>query len=59
LGKVKTQLGDTDVASLLLNSGEDFTDKDIVDELIDFLLAGSETQAASTQNIMMHFADSP
>ena len=58
-GALKTQLKDVDVVSLLLSSGQGFTDEEIADEMLDFLIAGAETMSGVAENIMMHFADSP
>jgi cytochrome P450 len=56
---IKTQLKEVDVVSLLLNSGQEFSDEEIADEMLDFLIAGTETSSGVAQNLMMHFADSP
>ena len=41
-GEVKSDLGgDSDVLSLLLSNRDVFGEEDIIDELIDFLVAGT------------------
>lgn len=45
---------DTDVLSLFLQSPEIFTDEFIVDELLDFFGAATQTTMLVTQNMLGH-----
>ena len=56
-GETKSQVGDnSDMLSLFLQSPDIFTEEVIIDELIDFLVAGSQTTQFTTQTFLAHFA---
>ena len=56
-GEAKSQVGDnSDMLSLFLQSPDIFTEEVIIDELIDFLVAGSQTTQFTTQTMLAHFA---
>jgi cytochrome P450 len=56
-GERKSQVGDqSDMLSLFLQSPDIFTEDVIIDELIDFLIAGSQSTQFTTQTILAHFA---
>lgn len=56
-GERKSQVGDqSDMLSLFLQSPDIFTEDVIIDELIDFLVAGSQSTQFTTQTILAHFA---
>lgn len=59
-GEVKSELNDdSDVLTLMLKTPEVFSDEDIIDELIDFMVAGTQTTNVTTQYAMSHFATDP
>jgi cytochrome P450 len=41
-----------------MSSDEKFSDEDVADEIIDFVMAGAGTTQSVTQALIMHFADS-
>ena len=45
--------------SLFLKESDIFSDVDVIDEIIDFFGAASETTQKSLQTFMAHFAKSP
>ena len=48
-GECKSDLGnESDVLSLMLQSPDIFTEEDIIDELLDFLVAGTQTTQNTT-----------
>lgn len=50
-------MGDqSDMLSLFLQSPDIFTEDVIIDELIDFLVAGTQTTQFTTQTMLAHFA---
>ena len=51
--------GDTDLLSLMMQSPEVFDEDAIIDELLDFLTAGTQTSLLITQVILSHFATDP
>ena len=56
-GERKSQVGEqSDMLSLFLQSPDIFTEDVIIDELIDFLVAGSQTTQFTTQTMLAHFA---
>ena len=56
-GEAKSKVGDnSDMLSLFLQSPDIFTEEVIIDELIDFLVAGSQTTQFTTQTMLAHFA---
>ena len=56
----KSKLGkNSDLLSLFFNNPEVFTEEVIVDELIDFFIAGTQTLAFSIQAMICHFATDP
>ena len=55
-GKNKSNLkGNSDLLSLFLSEGDIFTDEFIIDELVDFFLAGMITTSVVLINIISHF----
>ena len=55
-GKNKSNLkGNSDLLSLFLSEGDIFTDEFIIDELVDFFLAGMITTSVVLVNIISHF----
>ena len=50
--------GNADLLSLFLSSPDIFTDDDIIDELVDFLLAGTQTTAYAILTMLSHLAKS-
>ena len=50
---------DSDLLSLFLANPEVFSDVDVIDEIVDFFGAASETTQKSLQTIMSHLAKSP
>ena len=50
--------GKADLLSLFLESPDVFTDDDIIDELLDFLLAGTQTTSYATLTLLAHLAKS-
>lgn len=59
-GEEKSQLeGGGDILSLMMASPDIFSEEFIVDELIDFLTAGTQTTQYTTQTILSHFATDP
>ena len=56
-GEAKSDLKDgSDLLSLMLGSTEIFNDEFIVDELLDFLAAGTQTTQIAAQTLLSHFA---
>ena len=56
-GAEKSKLdGDTDLLTLMMTSPETFSEEFIIDELIDFLAAGTQTTQNAAQTILSHFA---
>ena len=54
-GEVKSDLGgESDVLSLLLNNKEVFGEEDIIDELIDFMVAATQTTQLTSQYSLAH-----
>ena len=51
--------GQSDILTLLLQSPDIFGDEDVVDEVIDFFMAGSMTIQSVTQMMVCHFATDP
>ena len=41
--------GESDVLSLMLKNSDVFSEEDIIDELLDFLIAGANTTQLTTQ----------
>ena len=59
-GEKKSKLGNrSDLLSLFMDSPEIFNEQAIVDELVDFTIAGTQTTQIVTQNVMAHFATDP
>ena len=59
-GKTKSQVeNDADLLSLFLQAPDIFKDEDIIDEMVDLFLAGSQTTKLSAQTIMGHFSTDP
>ena len=59
-GEKKSKLANrSDLLSLLIDSPEVFNEEGIVDELIDFLIAGTQTTQYITQTVLAHFATDP
>ena len=58
-GKVKSEVHDVDMLSLFLESPDIFTDIFIVNELMDFFFAGSQTTQYVSQTIITHFVHKP
>ena len=58
-GEVKSQVDNTDLLSLFLKSPDIFTDDFIVDELLDFFLAGVQTTQFATQTMLSFFSKNP
>ena len=55
-GEVKSDLGGkSDVLTLMLESNEVFKEDDIIDEVIDLLVAGTQTTQLTTQFALSHF----
>ena len=50
--------GNADLLSLFLSSPDIFTDDDIIDELVDFLLAGTQTTTYAILTMLSHLAKS-
>ena len=56
-GAEKSKLdGDTDLLTLMMSSPETFSEEFIIDELIDFLAAGTQTTQFAAQTVLSHFA---
>ena len=54
-GECKSDLGgNSDVLSLMLESKDIFSEDDIIDELLDFLVAGTQTTQNTTQYALAH-----
>ena len=49
----------TDLLSMFLRSPDVFTDDFIIDELMDFFLAGTQTTQFATQTIVSYFSKNP
>ena len=59
-GEKKSALGNkSDLLSLFLETPEIFTEEFIVDELLDFLIAGTQTTSNTAQMCLSHFATDP
>lgn len=58
-GEVKSQVNNTDLLSIFLKSPDIFTDEFIVDELLDFFLAGVQTTQFATQTMLSYFSKNP
>ena len=59
-GQLKSDVdGNSDILSLLLESPEIFDDQDIIDEILSFFLAASETTQKTTQTILSHLTKYP
>ena len=59
-GEKKSALGNkSDLLSLFLESPEIFTEEVIVDELLDFLVAGTQTTSNTAEVCLSHFATDP
>ena len=59
-GEEKSDLeNDSDVLSLMLKADDVFTEEDIIDELLDFLVAGTMTTQMTTQNTLAHLMTEP
>ena len=59
-GEKKSALANkSDLLSLFLDSPEIFDESAIVDELVDFLIAGTQTTQFVTQTVLAHFATNP
>jgi len=50
---------DSDLLSLFLGASDVFSDEDVIDEIIDFFGAASQTTQKSLQTFMAHFAKNP
>ena len=58
-GEIKSNVAEgADLLTLFLANGEVFTDTFIVDELLDFFLAGVQTTQFATQTMLTHFSKS-
>ena len=49
-------VGDADLLSLFMANPKEFSDEVIVDELMDFFVAGAQTTQLTTETIVGHFA---
>ena len=59
-GEIKGQLSDkTDLLSQFLTEPDVFTTEVIIDELVDFFLAATQTTQYATQTIMSYFSKNP
>jgi len=58
-GEVKSQVKGTDLLTLFLKSPEIFTDDFIVDELLDFFLAGVLTTNFASRTMLSYFSKNP
>ena len=59
-GRNKTKLdGDSDLLNLFLENPDIFTNDFIIDELLDFFLAGMVTTMSATQTMLCHFIKDP
>ena len=59
-GKCKSDLGnESDVLSLMLKSPDIFKEEDIIDGLLDFLVAGTQTTQNTAQYAFAHFMTDP
>lgn len=59
-GECKSTLdGSSDVLSLMLESPNIFSDEDIIDEILDLLVAGTVTTQNASQVAMAHFMTDP
>ena len=59
-GEKKSALGNkSDLLSLFLETPEIFTEDVIVDELLDFLVAGTQTTSNTGKVCLSHFATDP
>jgi len=52
-------MGQDDLLSLFFSRPDVFTEDFIIDELLDFFMAGSATQSMATQTIISHLCRSP
>ena len=50
--------GKADLLTLFLENPDVFTDDDIIDELLDFLLAGTQTTSYAVLTMLAHLAKS-
>ena len=55
-GEVKSTLKNSDLLTLFLQSPDVFTEEVIVDEIVDFMIAGTMTTMTVSQTILSHFA---
>lgn len=56
-GEIESKVSDkSDILSLFFQSPEIFTEDVIIDELIDFMVAATQTTQRTTQGILCHFA---
>lgn len=59
-GSIKSDLADeSDLLSQFLQASQDLTETDIVDEVIDFLAAGTSTTQRSVQQALYYLMTSP
>lgn len=59
-GKAKSELADeSDILSLMMQNSEIFKEEDIIDELIDFMVAGSQTTQLTSQYALAHLMTDP
>ena len=59
-GEKKSSLANkSDLLSLFIDTPDVFSDNAIVDELVDFLIAGTQTTQFVTQTVLAHFATDP
>ena len=51
--------GDSDILSLMLAAEDVFNEDDVIDEVLDLMVAGTQTTNMTTQFAMVHFASDP
>ena len=59
-GEIKSKVAENvDLLSLFMNTPDIFTDDFIIDELMDFFLAGTQTTQFATQTIVQYLSKTP
>ena len=59
-GQIQSSLkSGSDILSLMLSSPDIFNEEDLIDEVIDMILAGTQTTQYSVQTALSHFMTDP